>query len=196
MFCDIIVTWCKTSCDSSYCTGVIIYCVKMLKIPFVFLLIALYFCLVTSRGITLVKCRGMNGMVLLPSCPALPSPVPAKTEAHSRHDSCSALWCYIDCFWFYTDFIRIYLKAWGPSSRLESLLLNPRFSQGQLRLQEIESDSENWTAVNNVRVFEVLDPAINGSTGEGKKLHLDWRGGMAVLLMTPWHAREGGTCYW
>lgn len=68
MFCDIIVTWCKTSCDSSYCTGVITFCVKTLKIPFVVLLIALYFCLVTFSSITLVKWRGTNAVVLLPLC--------------------------------------------------------------------------------------------------------------------------------
>lgn len=66
MFCDIIVTWCKTSCDSSYCTSVITFCVKTLKIPFDTLLIALYSCLVTFSSITLVKCRGTNAVVLLP----------------------------------------------------------------------------------------------------------------------------------
>lgn len=125
MFCDIIMTWCKTSCGSSYCTGVITFCIKMLKIPFVSLLIALYSCLVTSSSITLVKRRGTNVMVHLLSCPLLPWPIPAKATAHSSHESHSALWHYLGHFWFYSDLIMIYLKAWGLFSGLESFLLIP-----------------------------------------------------------------------
>lgn len=158
--------------------------IKTLKIPFVSSLIALYFCLVTSSAITLVKNRGWMKWCFCP-----------RAQHHlvpCQPGSCSALWRFYWLFlmlqWFFFFFFMVYLKAWGSLSALESPLqiptlasINSAFRKEILKIEQ---------KVINVRVLKVMDAVIMPSGERNNLCRLE--GGTEGLLV----AFAWGNCWW